>query len=63
LWQDLAFLRDSFFAGGTTYGRHLLKVNAETPGNYYLHVVGDFSIPASWFALDSVEIYTEATNE
>lgn len=58
LWQDLAFLRDSFFASGTTYGRHLLKVNAEAPGNYYLHVVGDFSTPASWFALDDVKIYS-----
>lgn len=59
-WQDLAFLRDSFFADGTTYGRHLVKVNAEAPGTYYLHIVGDFSTPASWFALDSVDFYSEA---
>lgn len=58
-WQDLAFLRDSFFVEGTTYGRHLVKVSAETPGAYYLHIVGDFSTPASWFALDKVEIYSE----
>lgn len=58
-WQDLAFLRDSFFAVGTTYGRHLLKVNAEAPGTYYLHIVGDFSTPASWFALDAVDFYSE----
>lgn len=56
-WQDLAFLRDSFFADGTTYGRHLLKVNAEAPGTYYLHIVGDFSTPASWFALDRIVQY------
>lgn len=59
LWQDLAFLRDSFFASGTTYGRHLVKVNAEAPGTYYLHIVGDFSTAASWFALDRVEHYSE----
>lgn len=57
-WQDLAFLRDTFFADGTTYGRHLLKVNAEAPGMYYLHIVGDFSTPASWFALDKVEKFS-----
>ena len=57
-WQDLAFLRDMFFADGTTYGRHLLKVNAEAPGTYYLHIVGDFSTPASWFALDKVEKFS-----
>lgn len=57
-WQDLAFLRDTFFADGTTYGRHLLKVNAEAPGTYYLHIVGDFSTPASWFALDKVEKFS-----
>ena len=62
-WQDLAFLRDSFFDNETTYGRHLVKVNVEAPGTYYLHIVGDFSTPASWFALDSVAIYTEAANE
>lgn len=62
-WQDLAFLRDTFFADGTTYGRHLLKVNAEAPGTYYLHIVGDFSTPASWFALDKVEKYTSNNNE
>lgn len=61
-WQDLAFLRDSFFAAGTTYGRHLLKVNAEAPGTYYLHIVGDFSTAASWFALDNVEIYSNANS-
>jgi hypothetical protein len=60
-WQDLAFLRDSFFASGTTYGRHLVKVNAEAPGTYYLHIVGDFSTPASWFALDRIDKYTEST--
>ena len=57
-WQDLAFIRDTFFADGTTYGRHLLKVNAEAPGTYYLHIVGDFSTPASWFALDKVEKFS-----
>lgn len=57
-WQDLAFLRDTFFADGTTYGRHLLKVNAEAPGTYYLHIVGDFSTLASWFALDKVEKFS-----
>ena len=57
-WQDLAFLRDTFFADGTTYGRHLLKINAEAPGAYYLHIVGDFSTPASWFALDKVEKFS-----
>lgn len=62
-WQDLAFLRDTFFADDTTYGRHLLKVNAEAPGTYYLHIVGDFSTPASWFALDKVEKYTSNNNE
>ena len=61
-WQDLAFLRDSFFASGTTYGRHLLKVNAEAPGTYYLHIVGDFSTAASWFALDFAEKYTAESN-
>lgn len=62
-WQDLAFLRDSFFANGTTYGRHLLKVNAEAPGTYYLHIAGDFSTAASWFALDFAEKYTVESNE
>lgn len=62
-WQDLAFLRDSFFLSGTTYGRHLLKVNVEAPGDYYLHIVGDFSTPASWFALDFAEKYTAESNE
>jgi hypothetical protein len=61
-WQDLAFLRDSFFANGTTDGRHLLKVNAEAPGTYYLHIVGDFSTAASWFALDFAEKYTAESN-
>lgn len=61
-WQDLAFLRDSFFAAGTTYGRHLLKVNVEEPGTYYLHIVGDFSTAASWFALDFAEKYTAESN-
>lgn len=55
-WQDLAFLRDDFFRTGTTYGRHLLKVNAEESGTYYLHVVGDFSTAGSWFALDRAEV-------
>lgn len=62
-WQDLAFLRNSFFASGTTYGRHLVKVNAEAPGTYYLHIVGDFSTAASWFALDCAEKYTAESNE
>lgn len=61
-WQNLAFLRDEFFANGTTYGRHLLKVNAETPGTYYLHIVGDFSTAASWFALDYVERHSAVSN-
>lgn len=60
-WQDLAFLRDSFFANGTTYGRHLIKVNAEASDTYYLHIVGDFSTPASWFALDRIDKYSEST--
>lgn len=57
-WQDLAFLRDSFFAERTTYGRHLLKINAEVAGNYYIHIVGDFSTPASWFAFDKIILHT-----
>lgn len=56
-WQDLAFLRDSFFLPETTYGRNLMKVNAEVTGTYYIHIVGDFSTPASWFALDKIRIY------
>jgi hypothetical protein len=62
-WQDLAFLRDLFFANGTTYGQHLLKVNAEETGQYFLHIVGDFTTPQSWFAIDYVQVYTDAGDE
>lgn len=56
-WQDLAFLRDSFFLLGSTYGEHYIKVNVERRDTYYLHFVGDFSIPASWFVLDEIVQY------
>ena len=57
-WQNTAFLRDYFFVNGTTYGEHFIKASVEAQGTYYLHIVGDFSRPASWFALDSIEQYT-----
>lgn len=55
--QNLTFLRNSFFLSASTYGRNLMKVNAEVADTYYIHIVGDFSKPLSWFALDKIHIY------
>lgn len=63
-WQDLALCRDILFndtLGNGEYYMHYLTVNIPAPGNYCLHIHGNFSTPGSWFVLDKTIVHREDT--
>lgn len=60
-WQDMILAEKIFYPSDEeidnyNYATHYVKIS-KYKDNPYLHIVGDFSVRASWFVLGSIEIF------